>query len=45
MKLSDITPSILEKANLWMGENFDAETRKQVKHLMDENPDELFSKT
>jgi phosphoglucomutase len=42
MKLSDISPAILEKAQLWMGENFDADTRQQVKQLMDENPAELF---
>jgi phosphoglucomutase len=42
MNLSDISPAILEKAKLWTGENFDAETRKQVKQLMDENPAELF---
>ena len=42
MKLTEIDPSILEKAKQWMGANFDAETRRQVQQLMDENPTELF---
>ncbi len=42
MKLSDIDNNILAKAQLWMGENFTAETRQQVKQLMNENPVELF---
>jgi len=42
MKLTDIDSNILAKAQLWTGENFDPETRKQVKQLMDENPAELF---
>lgn len=42
MKLSDIDSAILAKAQLWTGENFDAETRQQVRQLMDENPAELF---
>lgn len=42
MKLTDISPDIIRKAQFWAGENFDKETRQQVQNLMDNNPAELF---
>ncbi len=42
MELENIDKSIIAKAQQWLGENFDEQTRQQVKQLMDENPDELF---
>jgi phosphoglucomutase len=42
MKLSDIDNGILEKAKSWISNNFDIDTRSQVKQLIDQNPDELF---
>ncbi len=37
-----LDPQILERANKWLGESFDAETRKQVKYLIDNDPKELI---
>ncbi len=42
MELENIDKSIIAKAQQWLGENFDEQTRQQVKQLMDENPGELF---
>ena len=42
MELANIDKTIMAKAQLWLGNDFDAETRKLVKQLMDEHPDELF---
>ena len=42
MELENIDKSIIAKAQQWLGENFDEQTRQQVKQLMDENPEELF---
>lgn len=36
-----IDENILERARLWTGKNFDKETRKQVEHLIQNNPTEL----
>lgn len=36
-----IEESILERARLWTGSNFDQETRKQVEHLIQNDPKEL----
>lgn len=33
--------NILKKAQLWLSDKFDEETRKQVKELIEHNPDEL----
>lgn len=38
----NIDNDIIVKAQQWLGENFDPETRKQVKMLIDENPQELL---
>ncbi|MEI6123925.1 MAG: phospho-sugar mutase [Bacteroidota bacterium] len=42
MELTNIPNTIIAKAQQWLGENFDSETRAQVKQLIKENPDELF---
>lgn len=36
-----IEENILERARLWTGNNFDQETRKQVEHLIQNDPTEL----
>ena len=36
-----IDRNILDKANFWLTNNFDEETRKQVQHLIDNDPKEL----
>lgn len=36
-----IDPQILEKASRWLVEPYDAETRKQVQYLIDNDPQEL----
>jgi len=33
--------AILKKAQSWLSENYDQETRKQVQHLIDDEPEEL----
>lgn len=33
--------TILKRANVWLGNNFDSETREEVKRLMETNPTEL----
>jgi phosphoglucomutase len=36
--MADIDSRILEKANYWLNDIFDEETRKEVKHLIDNDP-------
>ena len=36
-----IDPKILSRAGIWLGANFDEETRRQVQDMMDNNPQEL----
>lgn len=36
-----IDPEILSKAQVWLGEGFDEDTRRQVQELIDNNPQEL----
>lgn len=41
MNAHDIDPAILKKAEVWMGSEFDKETREEVKKLLDTNPKEI----
>lgn len=41
MKNADSLESIMDKANLWLSDEYDTETQKQVKHLIDNDKDEL----
>ncbi len=36
-----IEQKILERAQIWLGENFDEETRRQVKEMIENNPQEV----
>ena len=40
--MKSISPEIIERAKVWLSEQYDSETRKQVKNLIDNNPDELL---
>lgn len=40
--MEKITPEIIERAKNWLSDKYDAETRKQVQELIDNNPDELL---
>ena len=40
--MEKISPEIIEKAKTWLSEKYDANTRKQVQELIDNNPDELL---
>ncbi|MBO5854568.1 MAG: phospho-sugar mutase [Bacteroidales bacterium] len=40
--MKSISPEIIERAKVWLSEQYDSETRKQVKDLIDNNPDELL---
>jgi len=37
-----VDPQILQKANVWLDGNYDEETKKAIKEMMDNNPDELI---
>jgi phosphoglucomutase len=39
--MSNLEQNIIDKANVWLTGNFDEETKKQVKQLMDSDPVEL----
>ncbi len=39
--MKNIDPAIVFKAKSWLGEQFDGETRNQVQHLLDHDPEEL----
>ena len=40
--MKSISPEIIERAKVWLSEQYDSETRKQVENLIDNNPDELL---
>ena len=40
--MGNLTPEIIEKAKAWLSEKYDANTRKQVQELIDNNPEELL---
>ena len=37
-----VSPEIIERAKVWLSNEYDAETRKQVQELIDNNPEELL---
>ncbi|RLD91749.1 MAG: phospho-sugar mutase [Bacteroidetes bacterium] len=37
-----VDPQILQKARVWLDGNYDEETKKAIKEMMDNNPDELI---
>ena len=39
--MENATPEIIEKAKSWLSDQYDAETRKQVQNLIDNDPNEL----
>ena len=39
--MNQIEPKILSRAQVWLGNNFDEETRTQVQNLIDNDPKEL----
>ena len=39
--MENATPEIIEKAKSWLSSQYDAETRKQVQYLIDNDPNEL----
>lgn len=39
--MDNVKPEIIEKAKSWLSDNYDAETRKQVQNLIDNDPNEL----
>lgn len=39
--MENATPDIIEKAKSWLSDQYDEETRKQVQHLIDNDPNEL----
>ncbi len=38
---TSIDPEIVKKARVWLDGNYDSETKKAIKEMMDNNPDEL----
>jgi phosphoglucomutase len=42
MENSNLDKKILNKAQQWLGNDYDEETRRQVQQMIDENPDELM---
>ena len=40
--MKSISPEIIERARVWLSNEYDAETRKQVQELIDNNPEELL---
>ena len=40
--MKNISPEIIEKANTWLSEKYDDNTRRQVQELLDCNPNELL---
>lgn len=40
--MEKIAPEIIEKAQVWLSDQYDAETRKLVQDLIDNNPNELL---
>ena len=41
MTIQEVDPKIIEKANTWLNGNYDAETKAEVKHMVDNDPAEL----
>ena len=39
--MKNVTPEILAKAQSWLSEQYDEETRRQVQNLIDNDPNEL----
>lgn len=39
--MDNISPEVLAKAKSWLSDQYDEETRKQVQHLIDNDPNEL----
>ena len=40
--MKSISPEIIERAKVWLSDKYDAETRRQVQSLIDNNPEELI---
>lgn len=40
--MEKLTPEIIERAKSWLSDKYDADTRKQVQELIDNNPNELL---
>ncbi|MBR4155666.1 MAG: phospho-sugar mutase [Bacteroidales bacterium] len=40
--MKTISPEIIERAKVWLSNQYDSETRKQVQNLIDNNPEELL---
>ena len=40
--MKSISSEIIERAKVWLSDKYDAETRKQVQELIDNNPEELL---
>ena len=43
MENTEILKSVRAKAQLWLGPEFDAETRKSVSHMLEHDEKELIS--
>jgi len=41
MTIQEVDPKIIEKANIWLNGNYDAETKAEVKHMVNNDPAEL----
>lgn len=41
MTIKEVDPKIIEKAKVWLEENYDPDTRKSVKEMMENDPAEL----
>lgn len=39
--MNNIDPKIIERAQSWLSDLYDEETKKQVRHMLDHDPDEL----
>ncbi len=40
--MKNISPEIIERAKVWLSDQYDSKTRKQVQDLIDNNPEELL---
>ena len=40
--MENVTPEIIKKAEVWLSEKYDENTRKQVQELINNNPSELL---
>lgn len=41
MNIQEVDPGIIEKANIWLNGNYDADTKAHVKEMLDNDPAEL----